>query len=365
MNQNQPIKDLCFVIHSLQAGGMERVMSELLNFFAAKKQYRVHLVLYGIKRDVFYTIADNIIIYRPNFTFDNSKRLQSTIRTHFFLRKTIKKINPISVLSFGERWNSMVLLALYGTKIPVYVSDRAQPDKSLGRLHDTLRVLLYPKAKGIIAQTHKAEAIFKNMYKHNNFKVIGNPIRQIQNNGEVRENAILMVGRYIQSKQQNVLIEIFAKLNAPDWKLILVGYDHLKQKNQHQWEALAKQLNISDRVIFAGKQENVEHYYNTSKIFAFSSASEGFPNVVGEAMSAQLPVVAFDCIAGPSDLIVDGVSGFLIPLNNKDLFAQKLQFLIDHPNEMESMGKKSKEFIAQFELNYICTEFENFIVSNQ
>ena len=365
MNQNQPIKDLCFVIHSLQAGGMERVMSELLNFFAAKKQYRVHLVLYGIKRDVFYTIAENIIIYRPDFTFDNSKRLQSTIRTHFFLRRTIKKINPISVLSFGERWNNMVLLALYGTKIPVYVSDRAQPDKSLGKLHDKLRLLLYPNAKGIIAQTQKAVVIFKNMYKHDNFKVIGNPIRQIQSTNETRSNTILMVGRYIQSKQQNVLIEIFAKLNAPDWKLILVGYDHLKQKNQHQWEALAKQLNISDRVIFAGKQENVEHYYNTSKIFAFSSASEGFPNVVGEAMSAQLPVVAFDCIAGPSDLIVDGVSGFLIPLNNKDLFAQKLQFLIDHPNEMESMGKKSKEFIAQFELNYICTEFENFIVSNQ
>lgn len=365
MNQNQPIKNLCFVIHSLQAGGMERVMSELLNFFAAKKQYCVHLVLYGIKRDVFYTIADNIIIYRPNFTFDNSKRLQSTIRTHFFLRKTIKKINPISVLSFGERWNSMVLLALYRTKIPVYVSDRAQPDKSLGRLHDTLRVLLYPKAKGIIAQTHKAEAIFKNMYKHDNFKVIGNPIRQIQNNGEVRENVILMVGRYIQSKQQNVLIEVFAKLNAPDWKLILVGYDHLKQKNQHQWEALAKQLNISDRVVFAGKQENVEHYYNISKIFAFSSSSEGFPNVVGEAMSAQLPVVSFDCIAGPSDLIVEGENGYLIPLNDKDLFVEKLQFLIDHPSEMESMGKKSKEFIAQFELNYICTEFENFMVSNQ
>ena len=47
------------------------------------------------------------------------------------------------------------------------------------------------------------------------------------------------------------------------------------------------------------------------------------------------------------------------------MFVEKLQFLIDHPSEMESMGKKSKEFIAQFELNYICTEFENFMVSNQ
>lgn len=351
------------MIHSLQAGGMERVMSELLNFFAAKKEYHVHLVLYGIKRDVFYTIADNIKIYRPDFTFDNSRRLQSTIKTHFFLRKTIKKINPVAALSFGERWNSMVLLALYGTKIPLYVSDRAQPDKSLGRLHDTLRIFLYPKAKGIIAQTQKAEAIFKRMYHHTNFKVIGNPIRQISG-VETRENSILMVGRYIKSKQQNVLIEIFSKLNAPDWKLILVGYDHLKQQNQHQWEALANELGVADRVVFAGKQEDVEQYYRTSKIFAFSSASEGFPNVVGEAMSAELPVVAFDCIAGPSDLIIDGANGFLIPMTDKDLFAKKLQWLIDHENERELMGKKSKELIAQFELNYICTEFENFIVSN-
>ncbi len=364
MNQNQPVKDLCFVIHSLQAGGMERVMSELLNFFAAKKEYKVHLILYGIKREVFYTISDNIKIYLPEFEFDNSRRFQSTIKTHFFLRKTIKKINPISVLSFGERWNSMVLLALYGTKIPVYVSDRAQPNKSLGKLQDTLRKFLYPRAKGIIAQTQKAEDIFKQIYSHNNFKVIGNPIRQIHRTDAVRENSILMVGRYIQSKQQNVLIEIFAKLNAPDWKLILVGYDHLKQKNQQQWEVLAEQLKVKDRVIFAGKQEDVDYYYRTSKIFAFSSASEGFPNVIGEAMSAEMPVVAFDCIAGPSDLIVDGVNGFLIPLNDKELFAEKLQFLINNPTAMESMGKKSKEYSTPFELNYICSEFENFIVLN-
>lgn len=357
-------KDICLAIHSLQAGGMERVMSELVNYFAAKEEYKVHLVLYGIKRDVFYTVSDNITIYRPGFAFDNSKRLISTLRTIGFLRKTIKKIKPVSVLSFGEMWNNMILLSLLGTGIPVYVSDRAQPDKSIGKLHDSLRVKLYPKAKGVIAQTSKALGIFKKMYPHSNMKVIGNPIRQIHSRNIGRENTILMVGRLIQSKQQDVLIDIFSRLNAPDWKLVLVGYDHLKQENQKKWEALAQNLGIADRVVFAGKQEDVEHYYLTSKIFAFTSASEGFPNVIGEAMSAELPVVAFDCIAGPSDLVVDGKTGFLIPLNDKELFAQKLQLLIDNPETRETMGKNAKEFIAQFDLNYICKAFENFIVFN-
>jgi GalNAc-alpha-(1->4)-GalNAc-alpha-(1->3)-diNAcBac-PP-undecaprenol alpha-1,4-N-acetyl-D-galactosaminyltransferase len=356
-------KRVCFVIHSLLAGGMERVMSEIINYFSQTKKYQVHLVLYGIKREIFYTIAEDIIVHKPNFEFDNSKRTLSTLKTIRFLRKKIKEINPIFVLSFGERWNSLVLLSLLGTSIPVFVSDRSQPDKSLGVKDDFLRKLLYPKAKGIIVQTKKALEIYQRMYNHRNFKVIGNPIRPISETEIEKENYILMVGRYIKSKQQNKLIEIFSKLNAPNWKLVLLGYDHLKQNNQSEWEKLGTDLNVSDRVLFTGKQDDVEYYYGISKIFAFTSISEGFPNVIGEAMSAGLPVVSYDCIAGPSDLISDNVNGFLIPINEDNLFVEKLQCLIDNPDIRNLFGERAKKSIQQFELNYICKQFEEFITS--
>jgi len=357
-------KSVCFVIHSLQAGGMERVMSELVNYFAATKKYQVHLVLYGIKREVFYSISKDIIVHKPSFEFNNSKRLISTLKTIHFLRKKCKEINPISVLSFGERWNNLVLLALYGSNIPVFVSDRAQPDKPLGFKDDTLRKWLYPTAKGVVVQTSKALTIFQKMYKQSNFKVIGNPIRAIENQNHTKENYVLMVGRYIKSKQQDALIRIFAKVNAPNWKLILLGYDHLQQSNQANWEKLAEDVEIKDKVIFTGKQANVEEYYSKSKIFAFTSKSEGFPNVIGEAMSAGLPVIAFDCVAGPSDLITNNTNGYLIPLNNEELFVQKLQYLIDNQSVREDFGKNAKNSMAQFELNYICKQYEEFIIDN-
>lgn len=357
-------KSVCFVIHSLQAGGMERVMSELVNYFAATKKYQVHLVLYGIKREVFYSISKDIIVHKPSFEFNNSKRLISTLKTIHFLRKKCKEINPISVLSFGERWNNLVLLALLGSNIPVFVSDRAQPDKPLGFKDDTLRKWLYPTAKGVVVQTSKALTIFQKMYKQSNFKVIGNPIRAIENQNYTKENYVLMVGRYIQSKQQDALIRIFAKVNAPNWKLILLGYEHLQQSNQANWEKLAEDVEIKDKVIFTGKQANVEEYYSKSKIFAFTSKSEGFPNVIGEAMSAGLPVIAFDCVAGPSDLITNNTNGYLIPLNNEELFVQKLQYLIDNQSVREDFGKNAKNSMAQFELNYICKQYEEFIIDN-
>ena len=224
---------------------------------------------------------------------------------------------------------------------------------------------MYPKAKGIIVQTSKALEIFRRLYQHSNFKVIGNPIRHVEKTNVERGNYILMVGRYIESKQQDKLIQIFAKLNAPDWKLVLLGYDHLKQENQTKWENLVKELNIVDNVIFTGKQTNVEEYYNKSSIFAFTSKSEGFPNVIGEAMSASLPVVAFDCVAGPSDLIINGENGFLIPMDDESLFVAQLQYLIDSQKIREDFGRNAKKSMVRFELNHICKQFEEFMIFNK
>ena len=99
-------KTICLLIPSLQAGGMERVMSELSWHFSKKKEVELHLVLYGIKQEIFYTLPDNVIIHKPTFRFKNSFRLIYTLKTLGYLRKTISRIRPDSVLSFGEYWNS-------------------------------------------------------------------------------------------------------------------------------------------------------------------------------------------------------------------------------------------------------------------
>jgi glycosyltransferase involved in cell wall biosynthesis len=363
MNKNK--KTICLVVHSLQAGGMERVMAELANHFAKKEAVTLHLILYGIKRDIFYSLPTGITIHQPSFPFDDSRRLASTLKTLLYLRKKIKEINPNAIVSFGEYWNNFVLLATLGLGYPVFVSDRSQPDKSLGKLQDRLRNWLYPFATGVIAQTETAKQIYQSMYSHRNITVIGNPVREIKNNGETyqSENIVLMVGRLIKSKHQDKLIEMFVDINRPGWKLVIVGYDHLKQYNMERLQALIKSLGAEDRVELAGKQSNVEQYYLKSKIFAFTSSSEGFPNVIGEAMSAGLPVVAFDCVAGPSEMIVDNENGFLIPLFNYSLFQQKLALLMNNDSLRENMGQKAKEYIKAFDVERIGDKFFDFILT--
>ena len=358
-------KTICLVIPSLQAGGMERVMSELAGYFATKKDVEIHLLLYGIQREIFYALPPDIKIHKPGFTFKNSLRLYYTIKTIFFLRKSIKKIKPDTILSFGEYWNNFVLLALLGTKYPVYVSDRSQPDKSLGKFHDLLRKWLYTKSAGVILQSKKARSIYQKNIRRINIKVIGNPIREILNSlNTERQNQVLMIGRLIKSKHQDNLIKIFASINKKGWKLVLVGYDHLKQKHMDSLKKLATDLGVQDSLVFAGKQSDVEKYYLSSKIFAFTSSSEGFPNVIGEAMAAGLPVIAYDCVAGPSEMIIDNKNGFLIPLFDDVQFESKLELLMDHPELREKFGRNGKEYINKFNIQHIGEQFYQFITSN-
>jgi len=339
-------------------------MSELAGYFASRKDINIHLVLYGISREIFYHVPDSIKIHKPSFRFNNNCRLIYTIITFLFVRKTVKKINPTSILSFGEYWNSFVLIALYGLRFPVFISDRCQPDKSLGRFHNMLRKSLYPKAEGIVAQTRKAAEIYHSQFRHNNIRIIGNPIRTITpGHSSQRERIVLMVGRLIKTKNQDKLIDIFLKISKPGWKLVIVGYDHLKQNVSEQLKKIIRDNNAEDLVFLEGKKADVESYYIKSSIFAFTSSSEGFPNVIGEAMSAGLPVIAFDCIAGPSEMIIDNQNGFLVPLFDYKTFQEKLEILMNDEELRTSFGKQAKEDIRQFSIDKIGMQFLHLLLS--
>lgn len=352
------------MIHSLQAGGMERVVSELSNHFVGNEEIDVHIILYGIKRDIFYPINKNIKIHKPPFKFDNSRRIISTLKTISFLRKKIKVLKPDVVLSFGEYWNNLVLLATYGLNIPIFIADRSTPLKDLGRVQNILRKNLYPTATGLILQTEKAKQIYQKQYKSLNINVIGNPIREIEIKDSLkRENIVLMVGRLIQTKHQDRLIKIFSKINKPDWKLVIVGDNAKKQSNKEKLSKFIKKLNLKERVILAGNQKDVDKYFLKSKIFAFTSSSEGFPNVIGEAMSAGLPVVAYDCLAGPSEIISDNEDGFLISLFDDEEFQEKVEFLMNEDNLRQEMGNKAKNNIRKFETSKISDVYLKVILN--
>jgi GalNAc-alpha-(1->4)-GalNAc-alpha-(1->3)-diNAcBac-PP-undecaprenol alpha-1,4-N-acetyl-D-galactosaminyltransferase len=352
------------MIPSLHVGGMERVMTELCNYFVRQRDLEVHLILYGLNRSIFYELSDQVKVYRPDFEFLKGKRVWSTLRTMLFLRRKIKELRPDCIVSFGEYWNNFVLMSLIGYTCPIVVSDRCGPDKKLVTFHNSLRKLLYPRAATVVVQTKMAHMIYQKFLPNANIVSIGNPVRSISfDPWHKREKIVLSVGRLIKTKHHDLLIRIFKSLDKPDWKLLIIGDDAQNQNHRLRLQRLIKDLKAENSISLIGTQRDVEKYYRIASIFAFTSSSEGFPNAVAEALTAGVPVVAFNCIAGPSDLIDDGENGFLIPTFDNRTFSEKLRLLMEDENLRSRMQAKAIESVSDFTSDKICEKFYSLLSS--
>jgi glycosyltransferase involved in cell wall biosynthesis len=143
--------------------------------------------------------------------------------------------------------------------------------------------------------------------------------------------------------------------------LIIVGGNAKKMNLLETYQEEVKLKGLSNSVRLVGEQRNVHTYYAEASIFAFTSTSEGFPNALAEGMSAGCACIAYDCIAGPSDIIDDGVNGVLIPEGDEELFTQKLRLLMEDKILRERFGEAAREKMKTFEMSAISKKFYAFI----
>lgn len=355
--------NIAFITPSLRFGGRERVLSKLINFFSQKENMNVHIILYAKKREINFEIDPKAIIHIPEFSADCNEKLYA-LKSLRFIRKTVKAHNIDTIVSFEEKWNRFALLAVAGLKLRRVISNRNNPYRDYGFIDRKLAQWLYPKVDALIAQTNIAKEVYEKRYRLKKCVVIGNPIDKLDVDFSKvkRENIIICVSRLMKSKNHDRLVKIFSETQNENWKLVLVGGDHGNQNISQKLKDLIKSLNLEDKVLLVGASNNVNEYLLKSKIFAFTSEMEGFPNVVGEAMAAQLPVVSYDCIAGPRDMIDDGINGYLVPVYDDKLFIEKLNHLMTNEEERKVMGEKASEKISKFDSETICYKFYNVIV---
>jgi GalNAc-alpha-(1->4)-GalNAc-alpha-(1->3)-diNAcBac-PP-undecaprenol alpha-1,4-N-acetyl-D-galactosaminyltransferase len=121
-------KKICVVSPSLKIGGIERALSVLSNYFVSKG-YDVTFIS-CLAGDKFYTLNENIKFIEPHFNRTASKlnKLSYYPRMVLWIRKQVKRVDPDVVLTFGDNFNPLVLLAVSGLKYPVFISDRTSPD---------------------------------------------------------------------------------------------------------------------------------------------------------------------------------------------------------------------------------------------
>lgn len=324
---------ICFLIGSMDSGGAERVISILANKFSENNN--IHIITWS-NNDSFYKLNANIVHHKLNLKYD-----KVTHSNHFIfniircstLTKKVKEINPDILISFITSNNVMGIIASKVCKIPIMISERGELYSSdISHFWRILRKLIYRYADILVLQTLEAKNIvFKYKLWAKNNIVIPNPI-EINNDVSVKDDVILFVGRLSTEKRVKDLIVAFSSIvkNQFNYNLWIVG-EGVEKDNLLQ---LTKDLNLEKHVVFFGNQKSVEYYYRRSKIFVLPSISEGFPNVLLEAMNYNNIVVSSNCPTGPSEIIDDKIDGFLYDPKNVQQLQEILLNVIDNYSQL-------------------------------
>jgi len=115
-------------------------------------------------------------------------------------------------------------------------------------------------------------------------------------------------------------------------------------KKRRELEELADSLGVRQDLALPGFEENPFAYMARAAVFVLSSAYEGLPGVLIQAMASGCPVVSTDCPSGPMEILEHGSYGPLVPVGDDTAMAEAIQTVLDAPPSRERLRGRAAEF---------------------
>lgn len=293
--------------------------------------------------------------------------ISDNVRRIILLRRALRRAQPDVVISFLDTTNVLTLMASWGLRIPVIVSERNDPcQNSIGSAWCRLRSLLYRHAEAVVVQTCAIRDWAMRLPGIKAIHVIPNPVNPLWNRSEQvsrchgSAHIIAAMGRLVRQKGFDILIEAFGRCAAkhPDWSLVILG----EGPQRASLETLAADLGIADRVHLVGQVREPAAILKGADLFVLSSRYEGFPNALVEAMACQLPVVSTDCSGGgPRDIIRDEVDGILVPPKDVTALASAMDRLMVDDEQRQRLGRRAGEVVERFSINTVMKLWDDLL----
>jgi glycosyltransferase involved in cell wall biosynthesis len=165
---------------------------------------------------------------------------------------------------------------------------------------------------------------------------------QLANRYKLSEFTILFVGRLVEVKGVEYLIEALSKLSKDEihFKALIVGDGPLKP----ELESYVANNDLNSKVEFCGwvDKSKLEEYYSVADVFVGPSLQEAQGIVFVEALATGTPVVA-SRVGGIIDIVTEGKNGYLVPAKSSRLLYEKLKLIIDDKDLLKKLSKSSRQ----------------------
>lgn len=375
------------------AGGVERVVSFKASYFAEQLGYDVTIIVTeGQGRACYFPLSDKVKVINFELGFEELWKASFMKKVYLYLTKQrqYKRLLKTELIHIRPD----ITISMLRREIN-FLTDIPDGSKKIGELHvnranyrnfeandSNLIKRLFAKfwmrslvgklrrLDQLVVLTEKSKVSWPEL---SNVTVIPDPITILREKETVKSvefavagkrgvgvNRVVTIGRYAYQKGYDLLLQAWAELsrireleNGEEWTLDIYG-----QGDQTDYRQLMTELGIdSNKCHLNGPVEDVVKAYQESSIFVLSSRFEGFGMVLIEAMACGLPVVSYDCPAGPDEIITDGVDGLLVPSGDVHALAEKLMTLMSDENLRKRLGQQARQTARRYEMTTIADQW--------
>ena len=353
--------------HLYNSGGMERVLTQKVNWLAAHTDYTITIVTTeptptGTPK-CYFPLSEKVQVVELNIDFnaDYTKPLLPKYCAHMRRMRAYKRALTEYIVQHGIE----LCISLGGKEIAFL---RHLPCRTIAEMHfamDQRRQLIEANHKSLFwslvgeVRTRQLVQAVKPLERLvvlteadkaawekagcTNVTVIPNPcaINSRKSKVESRKTkTVLAVGRLHEQKGFDLLLQAWEPIEKTysDWSLRIVGEGPKRAELEAQIE-----LQGLKRVVLAGATNNVLDEYEAASIFVLSSRYEGLPLALIEAMWSGLPCIAFDCPQGPAELLAEN-RGWLVPDGDIAELTAQIAYALSHPEEALKRAQKAQSF---------------------
>lgn len=354
---------ICFFSGDItRGGGTERVSTMIANALAKEGKYKIlFLSLVEQQEEPFFELNKDIRRYALGNKWMNPGLgyLKMIPRLRRFLKEhkidiiididivldvlsipAIKGLN-VKVISWEHFHYEYEMQSLYRRYILKYSLKRS----------DYMVTLTERDKKTYMEKTGRTERI----------SAIYNPVQEISSYDIVqKEQWIITVGQLLWVKGIDYLAEVagYVLKLYPNWKWLVVGAG----EGEPFLREYIKDRKLENQLILTGRTDDVNSYLRKAQIFVMTSRSEGLPMCLLEAKAFSIPSISFDILTGPSEIIEDGVNGYLIPPFDSEDMAEKLIRLMQDEDLRINFAKHVWDNIEKFQMKNVLDNW-NFVLN--
>ena len=359
-----------FVIGQLHRGGSERQLFELARRLVGG---RCEPFVYCLSQEVEpfgprLAAAGVPLRVLPRHRSYEFRRIRGLAR---MLRED--RIDLVHSLSLHANFYALLAILLAGRR-PFLTSNRVV-DQGCGRFEAWVNGFVFRRSRRVIVNSRAGREFTSRFFRvrPEQIEIVLNgvdlePFRHPIDAAAARASlgwpaaapVAALVGRVDAQKRVDRFLEVARRVSRrlPEARFVVIGDGPLLTGLRRT----ARESGLDPQVLFAGPRDDVPQVMAAMDLLVLTSAFEGLPNAVLEAMAAGRPVVATD-VGGCRELIVDGVTGYLAPPDDVDGLAEKTHRILSSGDRGRSLGEAGRRrAFSEFGADAMARRFEELYV---